>query len=462
MATVRLHPYLFQPDTEPAVAAEWGELSVPENRSRDNGRRLTIPFVRFRSVSKNPGPPIVFLQGGPGWSPLSNLPWMWAVPMSRPPLEIADFIFIEHRGFGLSRPKLDCPGSYDLPLDEPGSLEGQLEAHRRYLEQAVSFWEEQGVDLAGYNAREMAADIDDLRQALGYDTISLIGGSFGSHHGLAVLRYFGDSVARALLWSIEGPNDTVKLPGAIQRHLEKLNALVHEDPAVRPQIPDLLELMASVLDRLEREPVTVETLRPKTEESVAVTMGKYDLQVETAYGLGSIHFLKALPARYLAMARGDFSWLAEQVVGSRTGIKSNLMTELVDCASGATRARLEQIAQESETTLLGDAIDFSFPYYCDLFGDIDLGDDFRGELHSNVPVQLVAGSLDTRTPIENAEALLPGLPNGRLVTIAGVSHDLAIRGTHVAELVRLRDRFFRGESVAAGRLESDFAFDSPQ
>ena len=88
---MRLHPYLFQPASAPPLAAEWGELSVPEKRVRDNGRRLTIPFVRFRSTSKNPRPPIVFLQGGPGWSILSSLPRLWSLAMLRPPLEIADF-----------------------------------------------------------------------------------------------------------------------------------------------------------------------------------------------------------------------------------------------------------------------------------------------------------------------------------------------------------------------------------
>jgi pimeloyl-ACP methyl ester carboxylesterase len=458
-ASVLIQPYLFQPESGPALAAEWGHLNVPENRSHDSGRRVTIPFVRFRSTSKDPGPPIVFLQGGPGWSPLSNLSRLWTAPMFRPPLEIADFIFIEHRGFGFSHPCLDCPGSYDLPLDEPASPEGNIEAHRNYLSRAVSFWQELGIDLAGYNAREMAADIDDLRQELGYDTVSLLGGSFGSHHGLAILRYYEEFIDRAMLWSVEGPNHTVKLPGAIQAHVEKLGRLLRQDAGFAKQIPDLLELMASVLDRLEKAPLTVETVHPQTKAAVDVVLGKYDLQIETTYGMGSIPFLRALPARYLAMARGDFSWLAEQVIDSRIGIDGNLMSEATDCASGATEERMKQIAQEAGNTLLGDAIDDPFPYYCDVFGDIDLGDDFRGDLHSDVPLLLVGGSLDTRTPIENAKSLLPGLSNGRLITIEGVSHDLARRGTHIEEFVRLRNRFFRGESLAAGRLESAFAFD---
>ena len=81
-------------------------------------------------------------------------------PVMKPPTELADCIFIDQRGFGLSRPSLDCPGTYTVSLDEPGSEDLYREAHRQYLSHAVSFWQGQGIDINGYNAREMAGDID--------------------------------------------------------------------------------------------------------------------------------------------------------------------------------------------------------------------------------------------------------------------------------------------------------------
>ena len=457
--SIQLYPYLFQPSSSPPIAAEWGQLTVPENRQAEDSRFINIPFVRFPCNSKKPSTPIVFLQGGPGGSPLSNLDWLWTRPMIRPSLEMADFIFIEHRGFGLSRPCLDCPGTYDVPLDKPGSCDLYLEAHRQYLTKSVSFWREQGIDVGGYNVQEMAADINDLRRALGYEQISLLGGSFGSHHGLAMLRFYGQFIDRALLWSVEGPNHTLKLPSNIQKHLVKLDTLLKEDPALNKYIPDLLELIATVLDRLERQPISVKTCHPQTNEAVNITIGKYDLQLETTSGMGKTPFLRALPARYLAIAKGDYSWLAEQVIRERVNRKSNLMYETTDCASGATPARKEQIVMESPTTLLGDAINEPFHQLGDVLGNPDLGDDFRGRLVSDVPTLLVGGSLDVRTPISNAEELFPDLPNGELLTIAGVSHDLAIRGDHVDALAENRDRFFRGESALSKKLTSTFKFD---
>ncbi len=456
--TVQLFPYLFQPSSGRPIAAEWGQLYVPENRQDNESRLIAIPFVRFRCLEKNPGTPVVYLQGGPGTSTLSNLSWLWTRPMIRPAVEMADFIFIEHRGYGLSRPSLECPGTFNVPLDKPGSPELYLEAHCQYLHEAVSFWREQGIDIGGYNVREMSADIDDLRLALGYEQISLLGGSFGSHHGLAMLRYYGQFIERALLWSVEGPNHTFKLPSNIQKHLAKLGILLKRDPSLNKHIPDLLDLIAMILDRLERRPVIVETAHPHTKESVNIQLGKYDLQLITANGMGKTPFLRELPVRFLAMAQGDYIWLAQQVLRERVKPDGNIMVEATDCASGATAERMRQIAIEAPTTLLGNAINESFPALCNVLGSYDLGDDFRGRLVSDVPTMLVGGSLDVRTPISNAEELLPDLSNSELLTIEGVSHDLAIRGDHIEELARSRNRFFRGEPLISRRLQSNFAF----
>jgi pimeloyl-ACP methyl ester carboxylesterase len=331
---------------------------------------------------------------------------------------------------------------------------------------AVSFWQDQGIDLAGYTVRDMAADINDLRQALGYDTISLLGGSFGTHHGFALLREYGDVIDRAFLMGVEGPNHTIKLPSTVQTHLETLGQLLKDDPSLREYIPDLLDLMSSVLDRLERHPITVESRHPETYDHVRVTLGPYDAQLVTANGMGSTPFLRALPRRYLAMQHGDFSWLAEQVLRERLGVTSNLAYPAVDCASGATSERRRQIVEETPTTLLGNAINEPFHAFCEILGNRDLGDLFRSALRSGVPTVLVGGTLDVRTPIRNAEELLPHLSRGQLLTIEGVSHDLSIRGDHLDELRRCRDQFFRGETVTTQRLQSSFAFepyeDGPQ
>jgi len=180
----------------------------------------------------------------------------------------------------------------------------------------------------------------------------------------------------------------------------------------------------------------------------------------TANGLGSVPFLRALPMRYLEMAKGEFSWLAEQVIRARVNQKSNLMVEATDIASGATAKRREQIAREAPDTLLGDVINEPFHVLGDLFGNPDLGDEFRGKLVSDVPIVLVGGSVDARTPISNAQELLPDLARGQLITVEGASHDIAFRGDHCQDLAHCRDQFLRGEEPDSSELNAGFMFQS--
>lgn len=48
--------------------AERGFFEAPEDRRIPGSRRIRIGYVRFASTAKNPGPPIVYLAGGPGGS----------------------------------------------------------------------------------------------------------------------------------------------------------------------------------------------------------------------------------------------------------------------------------------------------------------------------------------------------------------------------------------------------------
>src|SRR5687768_12532723 len=111
-----IKPYVFQPQGGEKVDAELGVLTVPENRSDPRSNLIEVAFIRFKSTSKNPGPPIVYLAGGPGGSGIG------AARGSRFPLfmafrEIADVIAFDQRGTGHSKPNLACYERFSLPLD---------------------------------------------------------------------------------------------------------------------------------------------------------------------------------------------------------------------------------------------------------------------------------------------------------------------------------------------------------
>jgi hypothetical protein len=71
----------------------------------------------------------------------------------------------------------------------------------------------------------------------------------------------------------------------------------------------------------------------------------------------------------------------------------------------------------------------------------------------DVPALLLSGRLDTRTPLENAKELLPQLPGGQLLTVAGTGHDV-LDSDITGCVARALERFADGERIGrpcAGR-----------
>ena len=416
-----IKPYVFQPQSGEKVDAEFGVLTVPENRNDPKSNLIELAFVRFKSTSKNPGPPIVYLAGGPGGSGIG------AATGSRFPLfmamrEIGDVIAFDQRGTGMAKPNLGCIQNLDFPLDVVPTREEFVRVAKERASDCIEYWRDfQRVDLSGYNTNESADDLESLRKALGVNKISLWGISYGTHLGLTAIRRHGNNIHRAILAGIEGPDHTLKLPSNIQKHLEDLNRVVRADPELNKEIPDFLGLMKTVLDRLEREPVTVEVTDPRCKQKVKVTVTKFVLQLLTAGNIGTT-VTRDFPMVYYAASKGDYSLIAQWWLRESRGGIGSAMSLMMDCASGASAERRRRIESESKETLLANVADQIFPDVCEGLGSPDLGDAFRAPVKSDVPVLFISGTLDARTPISNAEEYRAGFTNSHHLIIDGAVH----------------------------------------
>jgi pimeloyl-ACP methyl ester carboxylesterase len=332
------------------------------------------------------------------------------------------------------------------PLDKPGDPAAQLKTLVERCAQCAERLRAEGHDLAAYNTNESADDIEDLRIALGAEKITLWGTSYGTHLALAYLRRHGEHVERLILAGVEGPDHTLKLPSDQQRQLERLAALVKTDPVISRAIPDFLQLVRDVLDRLDRNPQVVHLEKPGNPPRL-VTIGKWDLQRLTAEAMGRTQTAKSLPLLYYEMSQGDFSRVARAVVQMRTDSLPSAMSFVMDCASGASPERLKRIEREAPDGLVGNAVNFPFPEIGAAWNAPDLGEEFRGPLRSDVPVLLISGTLDGRTPPTNAEEILTGLPNGLHLVVEGAGHhdDLFVGPD---ELRRRMVAFAAGQSIS--------------
>ena len=365
--------------------------------------------------------------------------------------EIADVIAFDQRGTGFSKPNLTCINRLALPLDVAPSREAAIKELRENASECAFYWRNiQRVDLTGYNTNESADDLEDLLKALGANQISLWTISYGTHLAFAAMRRHPKSIHRAILAGTEGPDHTYKLPGNVQKHLEDLAAVIKADPDVGKEVPDFLGLMKSVFDRLDAKPETVEITDPRTKRKVQVIVNKFVMQFIVANNIGTTVTAR-FPALFYRASKGDFTnpaqvWLEQ----SRSGIGS-AMSYMMDCASGQTAARREQIAREAKGTLLEDISNFPFPDVCTVWNAPDLGDDFRAPLRSDVPVLFISGTLDARTPVSNAEEYRKGFSNSTHMIIEGAVHSdpLFLSSPKIKEGMM---EFLRGQPVTTTKI----------
>ncbi|WP_214318519.1 alpha/beta hydrolase [Nonomuraea sediminis] len=423
------------------VPCEIGTLEVPEVRSRQGSGMIELAFARFVGGG---GPALVYLEGGPGEPGLSV--WEELPDRYLPFLEYGDVVVFDQRGTGRSRPCLESPFSRELPLDRAvGRAEFLAECQAKAAATAA-FWRERGVDTGGYTTEESAGDVADLMSALGYEVFRTIGGSYGSHLSLSVIRRHGDRLDRSVLYAVEGTDDTYKLPSNTDAHLAKLATMAATAPELDGRVPDLLGLMGRVFDRLAETPA----------EADGVVIGEFDVKYLTVSGLGMASFLKRLPGLFLAMEQGDFTPWAEHVRQLRTGPAEALMSLVMDCASGATRERLRRIEEEAATSPFGDLMNLPFPGVCAAVRGPDLGDGFRAPVRSDVPALLVNGTLDGRTPETNALAVARGFANAHVILVENAAHQFAYEHPDVSGAVR---DFLSGRTPSLSRTRIGFRFD---
>ncbi|NNF00658.1 MAG: alpha/beta fold hydrolase, partial [Pyrinomonadaceae bacterium] len=416
-----IEPYVFENAKKEKVPAEFGRLKVPENRNKRNSKMIEVAFVLFKSTSKSPGNPIVYLAGGPGGSGIGTAKFN-RFKLFMAMREFGDVIALDQRGTQGSKPYLKCDGNVELPLDAPLTRESVANEAIRKAKVCAEKWKATGVDISAFNTVESADDIEDLRKALGAKKITLWGISYGTHLALATIRRHGKYIDRAILAGVEGVDDTLKLPSYTQNLIVALDKRLKADTELSKKVPDLTELIRSVHEKLDEKPVNVELIDPNTKKKTEVVLGKFDLQYLFAAFSGSNEAQAIMPKIYHDMSKGDFSFLGQQMQRFRTRRVPSMMSIAMDCASGISGPRAARIEAEKRTTLFSDAVNMPFPEICKAVNVPDLGKSFREPVKSTVPVLFISGTLDGRTPVSNAEFAQNGFKNSTHLIIDGAGH----------------------------------------
>jgi pimeloyl-ACP methyl ester carboxylesterase len=404
------------------VDVDAGTLLVPERRDRDDSPTISLPFYRVRSTAEAPAPALFLLAGGPGSSWLGRFGEPDSYAEIQRYAETADVVVFDQRGAGGSLPALDCDhGLWALPHDVPFDVEVWGAELATLSRTCRDHWTEQGVDLAGYTTVENAADVHALRRALGYEKISLLGGSYGSHLAFAAMREDPQALFRVVLFGVEGPDHTWDDPGGRLATLERIAAAAEASTALAPAIPKggLLAALRETIERLEDDPVVVPVRRG--DETLDVVVDAELVRIVASFQAGKRRRPSAWPHHVLRLHAGDYSFVAQGALMLRRIGLDRPMHYMMDCASGISTSRQTRYDGDPARALLGD-VNMEYRYLCQAWRAPDLGEAFRAPLRCDVPTLIVHGTWDMSTPIENARETAAALKNSQLVEVVGGGH----------------------------------------
>ena len=422
--------------------ADLEKLTVLEDRAKPGGRTIELAFARLKSTGSNPGSPIVYLDGGPGGSGIGMYRIDEYKVMFDEMRAAGEVILLSQRGTGFSAPRLSCRDATPIPGDLFVSAARMAEVLGPRSIRCAAELREKGIDLAAYNSEASADDLEDLRKALGVPKISLFGFSYGTHLALAAIRRHPASIDRVILAGTEGPDHSQKYPHTFDLQLARLAQLEGK--------PDLIEVAATVMARLEKSAIEVDA-KMQGKEPVKLTIGKEGFQYLLRRDIGDTNDTKNVLRLIRDTARGDYAMLAAFAVrrfGEFNG-GIGLMGTAMDCASGTSAERMTRITRELAGSLLGEMTNFPFPQVCQVLKLQALPESFRKPLVSPLPALFISGSLDSNTPPYQAEEVRWGFPNSVHVIVENAGHESTLT---LKETRGLMVDFLLGKEVAGRRI----------
>lgn len=455
--SINWEPINFESPVVGQVTGERGWLEAPVRHSNPGGAKIRLPVVRLKSTNPTPGPPIVFLAGGPGIAGTRTLMGSLA-PTAARVRAFADVIAFDQRGTGASEPSLAVPGQFELPssipTDSPAAIE-RITAVGNLIRSAV---ESHGIDLSAYNTIESADDVELLRRGLGVEKVVLWGHSYGTHLALAIIKRHGERVARALLGGVNGLDDRWRDPSDSDAWLDRVGAAVEAAAPAGRRI-EFVSQVRRVFAQLDKEPIRVPTANGE------VFIGKSEIQLLLTIQSGDLAFIQNLPVLFDSLEKRirleSAATLVQQTIRARP--IGTAMTYSMHVASGVSAQRLARIKDQAPGALLGNAINWGIgdEAFVKALGVKDLGDDFRAPFRSSVPVLIMLGTLDGRAFESDAKRAGAQFDQVSYITIDGASHDFWFLRPP-ARIPEVTEAFLRGETVRDERVLWPVSFRLPE
>jgi pimeloyl-ACP methyl ester carboxylesterase len=384
---------------------ECGYVTMREDRAdRSTTRTIRLAVAVSKARGSRPlADPIMYLSGGPGGYAVKNAARYFDIMKSFS--EERDFIVFDQRGIGFSEPALECPEVRRFYYATVSPTMTGSQARRQFTNAVSTCHErlvEEGINLAAYNTDASAADINDLRIALGYNKLNLFGVSYGTRLALITMRRFPAAIRSVILDSTIPPQIRPNGTSAL-RAFNVLFERCAQDTQCNVDYPRLRIEFGALVGALNRKPVTLEGVKhPTTGQEFTVRVDGSSTTEAIFIALYSTPIIPRLPQVIYLARNGDYMELAKLIVRAKTfsaDFGSAGAAYSIGCAENLTSGTV-----------------------CDIWEAPEPKPDANRTVTSGLPTLILAGEFDPITPPSYGVAAGKTLRNSFYFEFPGLGH----------------------------------------
>jgi pimeloyl-ACP methyl ester carboxylesterase len=405
----------------------FGYLEVLENRQDLNSRTIKIPVYIFKSRSKNPKKdPIIYTVGGPGSSTMPTAQYMNYYKY----LDDRDFILVEQRGNYYAKPHLDCPewSKAIYESNQPNFNSTRYDSLFATSAKACKDrLEKQGIDLNGYNTREIASDINDLVNVLRIEKYNLLTISYSTKIAQVLLRDYPNKI-RSVVMDSPLPLQVNYDEESIQNLLESMDQLLSDcerDKNCNAAYPNIKMRFSEYLKEKTENPLVIEVENPKTGTPETFYLkGKDLISVFTSASTGTIpnvpFEINKLLNNNSSLVKEKLRYLfQENIDGAGIGMRLSVW-----CAEENPFNSIDKI--QSETTKYPEVQGLSPAVFddeiCRIWNVKKAADIENQAVKSDISVLFINGEYDNETPVKWTKLMMPNFTNAYHLIFKGWKH----------------------------------------
>ena len=406
------------------LQAECAHWQQPLDRTDPSAGSIQLKVARLKSTALEPATDaFTVINGGPGGSSLEFMVDFAQVVQAF--TRERDVVVIDQRGTGQSSP-LTCQAVTDRADEytEEETLKATQDCLAALAHDPKFFTTSAGVE-----------DLEALRQALGYEQLSLYGVSYGTRVVQQYMRHYPAQTRAAVIDGVVPPDHALGPDIAIHSQLALDAAFDRcaETPSCNSAFPNVSQDFARLSQQLKDQPVPLTIQHPVTGERTEMELTYPHLMMWLRFSLYASETTALIPLTiHQAISNNNYLPIASNALRMLHNITTALnygMHNAVMCTEDAPFFDPATVDYDAlDATYIGRQMYDQLGAMCGVWPEGFRHADIKETLASEVPTLLLSGEVDPITPPTWAERAQQQLSVAKHIIAPGQGHGVLARG----------------------------------